>query len=249
MAVDLKKWVTQGSRMLLEDPAAALRYAGRLILPMRSDYRRRLAMSLHRWLIYHQTDLVFGGCHWMGARAHKNPMDAWIYQEILWELKPEVVVEIGSCYGGTTLYLAHLLELIGRGSVVSVDIDRSKFSVRHPRIIEVTGDSGSAEVCAKVSEHCRGKLTLVIHDGDHSRDAVLKDLRAYSPLVSVGSYLIVEDGVMDLFRPGDGIGTFAPGPLAAIETFLAERSDFTVDRTRERYLMTYNPMGFLKRVR
>jgi cephalosporin hydroxylase len=67
--------------------------------------------------------------------------------------------------------------------------------------------------------------------------------------VSVGSYLIVEDGVMDLFRPGDGIGTFAPGPLWAIERFVRENTDFVVDQARERYLMTYNPKGFLKRVR
>lgn len=235
--------------MLFRDPATTLRYAGRLLLPMRADYRRRLSINLRQWLVYHQTDVVFGGCHWMGARAHKNPMDAWIYQEILWELKPEVVVEIGSCYGGTTLYLAHLLDLIGAGTAVSVDIDRSKFSVTHPRIVEITGDSGAPEVVAAVAAQCRGKRTLVIHDGDHSGPAVLRDLRAYGPLVSVGSYLIVEDGVMDLFRPGDGIGTFSPGPLWAIEQYVAENQDFVVDQARERYLMTYNPKGFLKRVR
>jgi cephalosporin hydroxylase len=249
MPVDLKRVISEGTRMLFKDPATTLRYAGRLLLPMRADYRRRLSMNLRQWLIYHQTDLVFGGCHWMGARAHKNPMDAWIYQELLWELKPEVVVEIGSCYGGTTLFLSHMLDIIGSGTVVSVDIDRSKFEVKHPRIVEVTGDSGSREVVARVTELCRGKRTLVIHDGDHAGEPVLRDLRAYAPLVSVGSYLIVEDGVMDLFRPGDGIGTFAPGPLWAIEHFVGENTNFVVEQSRERYLMTYNPKGFLKRVR
>ena len=75
---NLKKIVIEGSRMLMREPATAARYAGRLLMPMRSGYRRRFAMSLHRWLIRHQTDVVFGGCRWMGARAHKNPMDAWI---------------------------------------------------------------------------------------------------------------------------------------------------------------------------
>lgn len=249
MPIDLKRVVTEGTRMLLQNPGTAMRYAGRLLLPMRADYRRRFDMTLHQWLIRHQTDVVFGGCHWMGARAHKNPMDAWIYQEILWEVKPEVVVEIGSCYGGTTLFLSHMLDIMGSGTVVSVDIDRSKFEVKHVRIVEVTGDSGSPEVVARVSDLCLGKRTLVIHDGDHSCDPVLRDLRAYSPLVTAGSYLIVEDGVMDLFRPGDGIGTFAAGPLPAIETFLGEHPEFVVDTARERYVMTYNPKGFLKRVR
>jgi cephalosporin hydroxylase len=239
----------KGMRALFTEPATVFRSLRRLLLPMRADYRRRFAMSLHRWLLYHQTDIVFGGCHWMGARAHKNPMDAWIYQEILWEVKPDVVVEIGSCYGGTTLYLAHMLDLIGKGTVVSVDIDRSKFSVSHPRIVEVTGDSGSPDTVARVTANCSGKSTLVIHDGDHRMGPVLRDLRAYSSLVSLGSYLIVEDGVMDLFRPGDGIGTFSPGPLVAIEAFLRERPEFAVDSRRERYVMTYNPRGFLRRVR
>jgi cephalosporin hydroxylase len=241
--------LSRGVRMLFENPAFALRAARRVLSPMRRDYRRRFAPTLREWLVYHQTDVVFGGCHWMGARAHKNPMDAWIYQEILFEVKPDVVVEIGSAYGGTTLYLSHMLDLIGAGTVVSVDIDRTHFSVKHPRIVEVTGDSGAAEVVARVGELCRGKRTLVIHDGDHAMAPVLRDLRAYGPLVSVGSYLIVEDGVMDLFRPGDGIGTVAPGPLPAIETFVGEHPEFETDMTRERYLMTYNPRGFLKRVR
>jgi cephalosporin hydroxylase len=249
MPTTLTRILNKGTRAFFTEQATALRGARRLLLPMRADYRRRFAMSLRRWLPYHQTDIVFGNCQWMGARAHKNPMDAWIYQEILWEVKPEVVVEIGSCYGGTTLFLSHMLDLIGKGTVVSVDIDRSKFAVEHPRIIQVTGDSGAPEIVARVTALCAGKSTLVIHDGDHRMDPVLRDLRAYAPLVSPDSYLIVEDGVMDLFRPGDGIGTFSPGPLPAIEMFLRERPDFAVDASRERYLLTYNPRGFLKRVR
>ena len=247
MPLDLRRVATEGARLLAQDPATALRYAGRLLLPMREDYRRRWRMTLTQWLLHHQRAIVFENCRWMGVRSYKNPMDAWIYQEILYDVKPDVIVEIGSAHGGTTLYLAHLMDLIGKGAVVSVDIDRSKFSVSHPRIEEVTGDSGAPAVVARVSELCRDKSTVVIHDGDHSRDAVLRDLEAYGKLVSPGSYLIVEDGVMDLFRPGDGLGTFAPGPLAAIEAFLRVHPEFQVDLAQERYFMTYNPRGFLKR--
>ena len=85
--------------------------------------------------------------------------------------------------------------------------------------------------------------------GDHRKESVLGNLWNYSEFVGVGSYFIVEDGVIDLFRPGDGIGDFFEGPLAALQEFLGENADFEVDQKRERYLLTYNPRGFLRRVR
>ena len=77
---------------------------------------------------------------------------------------------------------------------------------------------------------------------------MLADLEAYAPLVTQGSYLIVEDGIIDLFDPGDSIGTVDEGPLAAVEEFLLRHSEFVVDAERERYLLTYNPKGFLRRI-
>jgi cephalosporin hydroxylase len=185
----------------------------------------------------------------MGLPAYKNPMDAWIYQEILHEVRPQVLVEIGSAEGGTTLYFAHLMDLLGEGTVVSIDVDRSRFRARHPRIQVITGDSSSPEVVGRVREVAAGKSVLVIQDGDHRKAPVLADLEAYAPLVTPGSYLIVEDGIIDLFDPGDSIGTVEEGPLAAVEEFLAGHPEFAIDGARERYLLTYNPKGFLRRVR
>ena len=143
--------------------------------PMRKDYKKRLDMNLRQWLIYHQKTIVFDKCYWMGVRALKNPFDSWIYQEIIYEVKPEVIVEIGSYEGGSTLYLANLLDLLGKGQVISIDIDRTNFKVKHDRIIVITGDCSSQEVAGKVSQLCQGKRTLVLHDGDHSKNAVLRD--------------------------------------------------------------------------
>jgi len=184
----------------------------------------------------------------MGVRTLKNPCDAWVYQEIIYDVKPDVIVELGSAEGGSTLYFAHLLDLIGKGTVISVDNDRRKFNVKHDRIVVVTGDTASPETVATVSELCQGKSVLVIHDANHIKANVLKDMQLYSPLVSVNSYFIVEDGIMDLFRPGNCIGSFEFGPLFAIDAFLRENPNFVVDKERERYIITYNPNGFLKRV-
>lgn len=206
-------------------------------------------MTLSQWLHYHQ-QVVLGNAQarWMGVLAAKNPLDAWIYQEILFELRPDTVVEIGGYHGGSTLYLAHLMDIMGGGRVVSVDIDRTHWEVEHARISLVTGDSSRPETVDRVREIAGRGSVMVIQDGDHSRDGVLRDLHAYADLVTHGQYLVVEDGIMDVLRPGGGLGSIEPGAMAAVERFLQEDRRFAVDDARERYILTYNPKGFLKRL-
>lgn len=243
------EFLKQAVSVARNDPGAAWRYTKRYLRPRRSDYGARLRMTLAQWLLHHQRNVAFQQCRWLGVNAYKSPLDAWILQEILVEVKPDVVIEIGSAEGGSTLFVASILDLIGKGRILSIDIDRSRFVARHPRIETLTGDSSSAPIVAQASESCRGQSVLVVHDGDHRKEPVLRDLEAYAPLVSVGSYVIVEDGVIDLFRPGDGIGGFGDGPLAATEEFLSRHPEFEVDGARERYIATYNPRGYLRRVR
>lgn len=241
--------VGRGLRLLFRDPRQFYRRARRIFGPMRKDYRQRLSISLRDWILYHHRTIHFEKSCWLGVRALKNPLDAWIYQEIICDVEPDVIVEIGSMEGGSTLYLASILELLGKGLVISVDIDRTHYHAKHPRIIEVTGSSSSPEVISEVTRRCDGKTVMVIQDADHNKEGVLKDLRNYSGLVSVNSYFIVEDGVIDLYNPRDVIGGLDDGPLAAIDLFLSENSAFEVDMERERYLITYNPRGFLRRIR
>lgn len=245
-----------GIKLLFREPGVFLRkvcdifrQTSRIIRPVRADYQSRFDMDLRQWIRYHHKNIVFDQCSWMGVRALKNPLDAWIYQEIIYDVQPDVIVEIGSANGGSTLFFAHLLDCLGKGTVVSIDINRTDYKVSHERIIEVTGDSSSEEVVGKVKDLCSGKSVLVIHDGGHRKEQVLRDLASYSELVSLNSYFIVEDGVVDLFKPGDGVGQWYEGPLKAVEQFISERSDFIVDIERERYILTYNPKGFLKRIR
>jgi cephalosporin hydroxylase len=186
----------------------------------------------------------------MGAKALKNPLDSWIYQEILYEVKPDVIIELGSAAGGSTLFFAHLLQIMGKGVVVSIDVDRSRYTIGdHDNIVPITGHSASPEVIERVSEICEGNNAIVFHDADHRKASVLRDLENYARFVQVGSYIIVEDGIVDLFRPTDGFEFFEEGPLPAVEEFVKRNSDFVIDSTRERYIATYNPKGFLKRIR
>lgn len=215
---------------------------------IRDEYAARFQTSLRDWLRYHQDRIVFSECTYMGIHALKNPLDAWIYQELLYRVRPDVVVEIGAASGGSTLYLAHLLHLIGEGTVVSVDNHRTDYRAQYDNVVEITGDSSSPEIVEHVAGICQDRTCMVIHDADHSYRAVLRDLSLYAPLVSTGSYLVVEDGIVDLFVPAE-MNFDGPGPLHAIVEFLDGNMDFEVDRHLERYLLTYNPYGFLRRVR
>lgn len=216
-------------------------------------YHERYEMTLREWLLLHQKEIVFTQSLWMGIAMWKNPMDAWIYQEIFFEVQPDYVIEIGSAHGGSTLFAAQMLDLVGNGSVISIDINRARFKPNHRRIIEIKGDCSSAEIVDQVHALCSGKKVCLIHDGDHSYEAVLRDLRLYCDLIAPGGYLIIEDSILDIF-PSDEPYPLEPyfsgkGPLWAIEQFLAEHKEFEVDMTRERYYLTYNQKGFLKRVR
>jgi cephalosporin hydroxylase len=244
----LTKKLWQAVLLLFSNPAILFRLAIRKLRPMRKEYRRLNRLTLRQWLFYHHRHIVFNKVSWMGVPALKNPLDAWVYQEIIYEVKPDIIIEIGSRYGGSTRYFADLLVLLGKGKVVSIDIDRSCYMVEHERIVTITGPSSAPETIAEIIALCRDKSVLLIHDGDHHKEQVLTDLRTYANFVSVNSYLIVEDGIMDLFRPGDGIGKDYDGPLAAVEEFLKENTNFVVDSSRERYILTYNPKGFLKRI-
>jgi cephalosporin hydroxylase len=183
---------------------------------------------------------------WLGSQALKNPLDLWVYQEIMGETRPEVVVETGTYRGGSAHFLASVCDLLGAGEVVSIDIEPLRDDYpQHRRITYLAGRSSTdPAVVAEVRERVEGRRTLIVLDSDHSQAHVEAELEAYAPLVPVGCYLIVEDSNIGQIRED-----LLPGPREAVETFLAGRSDFEIDREREKFLLTFNPSGYLKRVR
>lgn len=182
---------------------------------------------------------------WLGAQTLKNPLDLWVYQEIVVETKPQVIVETGTYRGGSALYLASLCDLVDGGEVVSIDVEPIRDDYpEHPRITYLGGRSSTdPTVVDEVRERVAGRPILVILDSDHSQAHVEAELAVYAPLVPVGCYVIVEDSNIGQIRKD-----LMPGPLQAIETFLASTSDFEIDREREKFLITFNPSGYLKRV-
>ena len=183
---------------------------------------------------------------WLGAQALKNPLDLWVYQEIMAETRPEVVVETGTYRGGSAFFLASICDLLGAGEVVSIDIEPVRDDYpEHPRITYLGGRSSTdAGVVAEVRARAEGRRTLVILDSDHSQRHVEAELATYADLVPVGGYVIVEDSNIGRIRKD-----LLPGPLEAIDAFLARTDEFEVDRAREKFLITFNPSGYLRRVR
>ena len=213
--------------------------------------RFRLDRRLDRAAGSRAHDVLYGSdawtkATWLGAQALKNPLDLWVYQEIMFETKPELVVETGTYRGGSASYLASLCDLLGRGEVISIDIEPARDDYpQHPRITYLAGRSSTEPaVVDEVRERAAGRPILVILDSDHSQAHVESELAAYAPLVPVGCYVIVEDSNIGQIRKD-----LMPGPLEAIETFLAQTDEFVVDREREKFLITFNPSGYLRRVR
>jgi len=183
---------------------------------------------------------------WLGTRAVKCPFDLWVYQEILVETRPDFIFESGTRFGGTSLFLASILDLLGGpGRVLTLDIDPTAKRPVHPRIDYMIGSSLDPEVIASIHAAAAGHRSMVILDSDHVEPHVSAELQAYHDLVSPGCYLIVEDTNVN-GRPV--LPDFGPGPGDAVDRFLEARTDFVVDRDRERFLISLNPGGYLRRL-
>jgi cephalosporin hydroxylase len=183
----------------------------------------------------------------------KNPLDLWMMQQIIYETRPDFVIETGTFKGGSALYWAYTLNGMGLESshVFTSDIqDLTGTAATNPLwkkyVTFYKASSTSPEVVNDIAKRVKGHKVLVTLDSLHTAEHVLAEMRAYAPMVSPGSYLVVEDTHMD------GVPTdpnFGPGPLSAVLQFMKEggSKDFVQDFSREAFIMTFNPGGWLKR--
>jgi cephalosporin hydroxylase len=206
--------------------------------------RGPIARAFH--ILYYDSDTTtWKNTNWLGVTIRKNPMDLWIYQEIIFQQQPDVLIECGTFQGGSALYFASLFDLIGNGRVISLDIEDFPDKPPHARIEYLTLSSVSGEAAGIVKARIRpGERVMVCLDSNHAREHVLTELRIYGPMVTKGQYLVVEDTNIN----GHPVSPeFGPGPMEAVEAFLEENPEFVPRRDWEKFLLTFHPGGFLCR--
>jgi cephalosporin hydroxylase len=185
--------------------------------------------------------------YWLGVPIQQLPLDAWIVQELIEETRPEVILETGTKFGGSSLFMASILDLLDQGKVLTIDTDQSRVAglVRqHERIEILEGDSVSGPAAERAIEQCEGARTMAILDSDHHAQRVLAELDRYGPVVSPGCYLVVQDTIVN----GNPIrDDFGPGPAEAIEEWLPAHPEYEVDRSREKLMASFHPGGYLRR--
>ena len=190
--------------------------------------------------------------YWVGISSYQNPCDNWVMQEIIAEVKPDFIIESGTALGATTLFYATVLQQVNdRGKVLTIDIrpdfeEAAKFKIWQERVEPITGNSVSPEVVERVSERTRGGKILITLDSDHRKEHVLKELQLYARLVSLGSYIVVQDTNVHGHPVMPKLGE---GPYEAVQEFLKTNKDFVIDHSKEKFLLTWYPSGFLKRVK
>jgi cephalosporin hydroxylase len=207
---------------------------------------RNLDMTLRGWVERYQREIVFEQVRYRGVLAWKNVLDLWVVQEIIWETGVDTVIEIGVRHGGTTLWLSDLLANFRGANARVISIDLEAPAIALPENVRfIRGDSIAPATVAEAKSLSAGRKTMVIADGDHAAKHVLAEMRLYGPLVSDGCYFVAEDGIVDVME----WESYTPGPSVAAKEFVRENDEFVIDRSREKFLLTYAPNGFLKRVR
>lgn len=199
---------------------------------------------------------------WLGRPIIQYPQDIIALQEIIWKLKPDLIIETGIARGGSLIFSASMLELIGgTGRVVGIDIDIRRHNrveiEKHrmfKRITMIEGSSVDPKIVASIRALARGKKRVLVYlDSHHTSEHVLSELELYSPFVSRGSYLIVFDTIVESLPIGmikDRPWGKGNNPATAVQKFLKKNKNFVVDKDIEnKLLITAAPQGFLKRIR
>lgn len=198
---------------------------------------------------------------WMGRPIIQYPQDMMAMQEIIWDIKPDLIIETGIAHGGSIIYYASLLELIGKGKVLGIDIDIREHNrveiEKHPmskRITMVQGSSIDIDIIDLVKPYAKDQeVVMVCLDSNHTHDHVLKELELYSQFVTPGSYLIafdtiVEDLPSETYK--DRPWSVGDNPKTAVHEFLKNNNAFIIDEHIDnKLLVSVAPNGYLKRIK
>jgi len=202
--------------------------------------------------IHYEENRLWEKTNWLGVNFQKFPNDAIIIQELITKTRPNFIIETGSRYGGSALFFASICELIGNGQVFSIDktLENVQFEIIDSlpcgqRISFLSGESVDPYVINSIKRELNGSVIIFL-DSWHTEEYVSQEIKAYSDMVTVGSYLIVED--THIFHPVPWIYKDL-GPMEAVKKFMKNNDEFIADKECEKLGMTANPDGWLRRIK
>ena len=195
-----------------------------------------------RYQVYHRpvTDVK-----WLGTQCMKMPFDLMVLQEIIYDTRPDLIIECGTSGGGSALFMASICELLRHGCLVTIDI-KKYYRPYHPVISWCETDTLNEELIETLRDSTKQcEKVMVVLDDDHEKEHVLKEMEIYSEFVRGGCYMIVEDTNINGHPVFEAFG---PGPWEAVEEFMKTHGDeWEQDRSREHFGLTYHPGGYLRR--
>jgi cephalosporin hydroxylase len=210
-------------------------------------YDEDVVRLFHKEVYRQQHDEPWFDMTWRGVHLIKNPCDLFVYAELAYKIQPDLIIETGTWMGGSALFWASMCDLNGKGLVITIDTAPVLPLPSHRRLHTILGSSVDQhtlhEVCMLIGPRAS---VLVNLDSDHKKSHVLAEMEIYGPLVTPGSYMIVEDSNVNGHPVAPEHG---PGPWEAIEEYLPNHPEFEQDRDCERYGISFHPGGFLRRVR
>jgi len=216
------------------------------------NFPERLIADAFHVLYYHSSVWNFGNTKWLGIGLFMNPFDMWVKQEIIFETKPTLILETGSAMGGSALFYASILDQMGQGKIVSIDIQDEKSSmglpkVKHKRVTFLKADSVNPQTIQKIKGMIGVKdRVMVFLDSDHRTEHVAKELKAYGPMVTPGCYMVVDDTNLG-GHPVVNPSVPGPGPFVAVMEYLQKEKSFEIDQSRHKFYMTWCVNGFLRK--
>jgi hypothetical protein len=210
--------------------------------------------------IFSNKELYSYNFSWMGRPIIQYPQDMIAMQELIWDIKPDLIIETGIAHGGSLIYYASIMELIGKGEIIGIDIDIREHNKKeieaHPmfkRIKMIQGSAIDPEIVAKAASYIKpGMTVMVCLDSNHTHDHVLEELKLYAPLVTLGSYCVVFDTIVEDMPKGmyDRPWDIGNNPKTAVFEYLKTDDSFEINtQIDNKLLISVAPSGYLKKVK
>lgn len=215
------------------------------------------------WMLHSDKYKYTYNFSWMGRPIIKYPQDIQIMQELIWDVKPDLIIETGIAHGGSIIFSSSMMELLGnRGKVIAVDIDIRKHNKeeieKHPMMKNITMIEGSSideKIVQQIADYAKPfKKVMVVLDSNHTHNHVLRELEMYTPLVSLNSYILLPDTFVEFFPKGyvtDRPWDVGNNPYTAMEAFLKTTTNFVKDENITNKLLITEALGggYLKRIK